>query len=162
MQNFSKVVPGEEIDENSIIKVDNSETKDEEPLKNESEKISSPLPLESDVNHDESMVMHEAQDEDGELRNVELCENEGSTESILPKIECRIEKPEDSLNVSPENIKESDLGQEIETRSNIEEQSVTAELQTTLDERTLDAAEEKEETLEVHIRNVLVFDLYFD
>ncbi|KAL7140755.1 hypothetical protein ABFS83_08G008000 [Erythranthe nasuta] len=61
-------------------------------------------------------------------------------------------KPEDSLNVVSEDIKESDLDREIETRSYTEEQIEAAQPQAAMDEKTddktLDAAETKEEILE--------------
>ncbi|KAI3452471.1 hypothetical protein Pfo_009135 [Paulownia fortunei] len=153
LENFSTIVSNEEIEENSMIKLDGSETKNEELLEKESEKTSSPQPLAREASDNESMVMHEARIEDGELMKAELCENEKSTESTLLEIESKIEKPECSLNVASEDIKASNLGQEIETRSSFEEQSVTAHPQIILhgktDDETLDAAETKEETLEV-------------
>ncbi|KAL9157500.1 hypothetical protein ABFS82_08G008300 [Erythranthe guttata] len=142
LEDFPTVVQNEEIEENSN-KVVGSDTKDEETLEKGSEEMSLPLPLAREANVDEPMVMHEAGVEHGELRKTELCENE-STESI--------EKPEDSLNVVSEDIKESDPDQEIETRSHTEEQIEAAQPQADLDEKTddkiLDVAETKEEILE--------------
>ncbi|KAL7140751.1 hypothetical protein ABFS83_08G008000 [Erythranthe nasuta] len=142
LEDFPTVVQNEEIEENSN-KVDGSDTTDEETLEKGSEEMSLPLPLASEANVDEPMVMHEAGVDHGELRKTEFCENE-STESI--------EKPEDSLNVVSKDIKESDPDQEIETRSHTEEQIEAAQPQADLDEKTddkvLDVAETKEENLE--------------
>ncbi|KAL8043802.1 hypothetical protein ABFX02_08G008200 [Erythranthe guttata] len=142
LEEFPTVVQNEEIEEN-LNKVDGSDTKNEETLEKGSEEMSLPLPLAREANVDEPMVMHEAGVEHGELRKTELCESE-STESI--------EKPEDSLNVVSEDIKESDPDQEIETRSHTEEQIEAAQPQADLDEKTddkiLDVAETKEEILE--------------
>ncbi|KAI3474916.1 hypothetical protein Pfo_030227 [Paulownia fortunei] len=143
----------EEIEENSMIKMDGSKTKNEELIEKESEKTSLQQPLTREASDNESTVMHEARTEYGELRKAELCENEKCTESMLVEmeIESKIEKPECSLNAASEDIKASDLGQEIET-SSFKEQSVTAHPQVILggntDDKTLDAAEIKEEILE--------------
>ncbi|KAL7100632.1 hypothetical protein ACP275_08G008100 [Erythranthe tilingii] len=152
LEDFPTVVQNEEIEENSN-KVDGSDTKDEETLEKGSEEMSLPLPLAREANVDEPMVMHEAGVEHGELRKTELCESE-STESI--------EKPEDSLNVVSEAIKESDPDQEIETRSHTEEQIEAAQPQADLDgktdDKTLDVAETKEEILEKTERGFHIAD----
>lgn len=85
--------------------------------------------------------------EHGEPRNVEFCENE-STKSTVLKIEPKLEKPEDHLHATSEDIN----APEIETRSCIEEKSVTTHPQGILDEKTEDKAvdaAEKEGTIEV-------------
>ncbi|KAL7140739.1 hypothetical protein ABFS83_08G008000 [Erythranthe nasuta] len=152
LEDFPTVVQNEEIEENSN-KVDGSDTTDEETLEKGSEEMSLPLPLASEANVDEPMVMHEAGVDHGELRKTEFCENE-STESI--------EKPEDSLNVVSKDIKESDPDQEIETRSHTEEQIEAAQPQADLDEKTddkvLDVAETKEENLEKTERGFHIAD----
>ncbi|KAL0351042.1 UNVERIFIED_CONTAM: hypothetical protein Sradi_4253400 [Sesamum radiatum] len=98
---------------------------------------------------DGSTVEQETRIEDGD--KVDLCENETSRENM--KIQSKIEKPEDSLDGTSENIKPSDLGQEIETRVSADEESLAANPQGILDENTdkeiVSAAEIKEETPEL-------------
>ncbi|KAK4417804.1 hypothetical protein Salat_2193100 [Sesamum alatum] len=145
LENCSTIVSNEDIEENLIVKGDDSEMKNEEHLEKESIKPSSPIPLERKANDHESFVAQETPIEDGE--KAELCENEASIENM--KIEFKIEKPENSLDVTSENIKASDSGQEIETRDSAEEESVAANPQGILDVKTdkekVGAAEIKEE-----------------
>ncbi|GFP93451.1 hypothetical protein PHJA_001489500 [Phtheirospermum japonicum] len=134
------------LEEKSTTEADHSETKNEELPEKESEKPSLPEPLERKAsNNDEFIVMHEARIEDGEPRKAELGEIETSKRSMLPEIESKIEKPEDSLNVACEDIKTSNSKYEIET-SSIEEQSATAHPQEgKTDDKELDEDEIKEE-----------------
>ncbi|XP_020554700.1 titin isoform X5 [Sesamum indicum] len=144
LEKFS-TVPNEQIEENSIMKVDDSEMKDEEHLENQIRKTSSPIPLAREASADESTAEQETRIEDGE--KAELCENETSPENM--KIEPKIENPENSLEVTSEDIKASSSSQEIETRDSGEEESIAANPQGILDEKTdkekVGAAELKEE-----------------
>ncbi|KAH6791039.1 hypothetical protein C2S51_006045 [Perilla frutescens var. frutescens] len=144
LENLSTTLSTEDADGNLLINLDSSENKNEEGLGMESETTSLPLPLERDVS-DESKFLHEARFEDGEPKETEFCDNEISAES-------RTENTEDSLHVTSEDTNAPDLGQETEKTSAIEEQNASTHPQVIMDKRsdcgTVDAAEEKEETLE--------------
>ncbi|KAL0450699.1 UNVERIFIED_CONTAM: hypothetical protein Slati_1626300 [Sesamum latifolium] len=147
-EKFSTIVSNEEIEGNSNVKLDNSEMKNEEHLEKESIKTSSSMPLAREANDNEPTAEQETPIEDGE--KAELCENERSIENM--KIELKIEKPENSLDVTSESIKASDSGQEVETRVSAKEEDLAANPQGILDEKTdreiVGAAEIKEETPE--------------
>ncbi|KAK6155220.1 hypothetical protein DH2020_009468 [Rehmannia glutinosa] len=138
LENFSTIGSNEETEEKSMIKVDGSETKIEEVLEKENTKTSSLQPL------------------DEEPRKDEPCEIEKCTESMLLDIEPKIGNPEDSLNVASEDIKTSDSGHEIETSSFGEQIAIAHPQDGKTEDRALDAAEIKEEILEVQNVSTIV------
>ncbi|KAL3833129.1 hypothetical protein ACJIZ3_007865 [Penstemon smallii] len=134
VQNVSRTIPNEEIEENSLINVDDSQTKYDEHLIKECEepplgKVS--IKDEGDV---ESSVIDEPIIENEELKKTEL------SESPVPKVEVT------------EVIESSDSGQDTNTTIVLEDKSLTADPQEKLGIKTEEStsyAIDTKETLEV-------------
>ncbi|KAL6520214.1 hypothetical protein OROMI_032394 [Orobanche minor] len=150
-ENLSTVGLSEKMEEKSVNEVDIPDTKAEENLEKEREKIFSPQPLAREASDNETVVMHEGRIEDGELRKHEMGEIEKCTETMLLERESKIKKPKDSLIVACEETKASKLGHGTDIGS-FEEQSAITNTREILDGKTgdeaLDAAETNKEILE--------------
>lgn len=121
-----------------MSKSDHSENKREDDSVKECEEVPLPPPLAREV--DVPTDLHEAQFEDEETEKAEVCDDERSTESTLLKTESKTENTEDE-HVNFEHTKASDLVEKISEGG------------------TVDATEEKEETLEVQTRYILQFTI---
>lgn len=127
----------EKAEGNSLIKLEGSEYKKEDDSGKESEETPLPLPLAREVS-DASLFLHEARLEDGETKKAEVCEDERDTESMLQKTESRTENRED-VHVNSEDTKAPDSVDKISEGG------------------IIDAAAEKDETVEVQVRYYYYF-----
>ncbi|KAL6552937.1 hypothetical protein OROGR_006779 [Orobanche gracilis] len=156
-ENLSTVGLNEEMEEKSVNEVDVPDTKAEENLEKEGEKIFSPQSLARDASDNETVVMHESRIEDGELRKHETGEIEKCTETMLLEKELKMKKPKDSLIAACEETKASKLAHGTDNIGSFEEQSAITNPREILDGKTgdeaLDAAETTKEILE-NIHNI--------
>ncbi|KAL1564231.1 hypothetical protein AAHA92_06601 [Salvia divinorum] len=121
-ENLSTTVSTEDAEgNNSLVKLEGSETKKEDDPGKESDETPLPLPLALEAS-DASTFWHEACVEDGEPKKAEFCADEMYAESMLPKKESIIENTGD-VHVDTEETKVPDSVDKIseaEKKENVE------------------------------------------
>ncbi|KAG8384862.1 hypothetical protein BUALT_Bualt04G0162500 [Buddleja alternifolia] len=144
-QNVAINVLNKDIDENTLIPVDDSQLKHEEHLEEEIGKPSPAEALTEDANDDESTIVHEVKLGDECLPKAELFQTEENTENTLLEKETITEKPIEYLQIAHEDNKPP-----TGIACSLEEQSLIANPQAIMGDKTVDPIDTEEVSLEVH------------